>query len=187
MPRDEAQPSRSPWPSGWADRAPRRDDVDRVVEMLNTRSQKLYGEDQSTRDGVKAWWGKPGFALETDMRLVLDADGSVAGLAYVDNDGAPYASFGCVAAVAPRYESDTTLWDWLYAWGLERAKALVRLASVEIRVAATASTVQQDDARAGDVEKSRLEVHSIGLRIRRSAIAGHNPASRRGTPSGRAL
>jgi ribosomal protein S18 acetylase RimI-like enzyme len=130
------------------------DDVDRVVTMLNARSQKLYGENQSTRESVTAWWEKPGFTLKTDMRLVLDEDGAVAGLAYVDNDGAPYASLGCIAAVAPRYESDTTLWDGLYAWGLERASELVPLASDEIRVAATASAARQDDARRAALDRA---------------------------------
>ena len=154
MPRDEAQKSRGPWPIGWADRAPRMDDVDRVVTMLNARSQKLYGENQSTRDSVTAWWEKPGFTLKTDMRLVFDADGGVAGLAHVDNDGAPYSIFGCVAAVAPRYESDTTLWDGLYAWGLERASELVSLASEKIRVAATASAAGQDNVRHAALDRA---------------------------------
>jgi ribosomal protein S18 acetylase RimI-like enzyme len=130
------------------------DDVDRVVVMLNARSQKLYGENQSTRESVTAWWGKPGFTLETDMRLVLDSDGAVAGLAYVLNDGAPYIGFDCVAAVAPRYEGDAAIWDGLYAWSVGRAKELLPLASREIRVAATASTASQDEARRAALERA---------------------------------
>jgi ribosomal protein S18 acetylase RimI-like enzyme len=140
------------------------DDVDRVVGMLNARSQKLYGENQSTRNSVTAWWGKPGFTLETDMRLVLDSDGAVAGLAYVLNDGAPYIGFDCVAAVAPRYEGDAAIWDGLYAWSVGRTKELLPLASREIRVAATASADSQDEARRAALERAgfapvRVENH----------------------------
>jgi len=164
MPRDEVQKSRSPWPVGWADRAPQMDDVDRVVTMLNARSQKLYGENQSSRESVTAWWEKPGFTLKTDMRLVLDEDGALAGLAYVLNDGAPYAGFDCVAAVAPCYEGNAAVWDELYAWGLGRAKELLPLASREIRVAATASADSQGEARRAALERAgfapvRVENH----------------------------
>jgi ribosomal protein S18 acetylase RimI-like enzyme len=132
--------------------------------MLNARSQKLYGENQSTRESVAAWWGKLGFTLETDMRLVLDSEGAVAGLAYVLNDGAPHIGFGCVAAVAPRYEGDAAVWDGLYAWGVARAKELLPLASREIRVAATASADSQDEARRAALERAgfapvRVENH----------------------------
>jgi ribosomal protein S18 acetylase RimI-like enzyme len=88
------------------------------------------------------------------MRLVLDSDGAVAGLAYVLNDGAPYIGFDCVAAVAPRYEGDAAIWDGLYAWSVGRAKELLPLASREIRVAATASTASQDEARRAALERA---------------------------------
>jgi ribosomal protein S18 acetylase RimI-like enzyme len=139
-------------------------DVDRVVLMLNARSQKLYGENQSTRESVTAWWRKPGFTLETDMRLVLDSNGAVAGLAYILNDGAPYVGFDCVAAVAPRYEGDAAVWDGLYAWDIGRAKELLPLASREIRVAATSSAAPQVEARRAALERAgfapvRVENH----------------------------
>ncbi|MCX6100155.1 MAG: hypothetical protein NTV92_01780, partial [Candidatus Bipolaricaulota bacterium] len=68
-------------PAGWTTRAAEMGYVDRAVEMLNARSQKFYGENQITRENVEAWWKSPRFDPATDLRLVFDADGALAGIA----------------------------------------------------------------------------------------------------------
>ncbi len=164
MPRDEVQKIDGNWPAGWSIRAPRRDDVDRVVELLNARSQKLYGESQSTHESVESWWGKQGLDLEQDLLLALDDRGAVAGLAFVGNEGEPHANVGCSASVHPQHEEDARLWDGLVAWALRRAMDFVSLAPSEIRVAATAQAATQDSARRAALERAgfrdlRVESH----------------------------
>lgn len=156
--------SRGPWPAGWLERAPTMADVDRVVEMLNARSRKFRGTSQSTRARVESWWEKPGFTLETDVRLVLDSDDAVAGLAFILADGEPYTHIGCSAGVHPQHEGDTLLWDWLTGWGLHRAAELVPLAALGTRVAATCDALPKDGACCAALERAgftpiRLESH----------------------------
>jgi len=153
-----------PWPAGWSDRAPQIGDADGVVEMLNARSRQLYGGNQSTRASVESWWGKPGLRLEQDLRLVLDSDSTVAGLAFIDTDGEPYARVGCSAAVHPRHEDGDILLDWLYSWSLRRAAEIVPLAAPGIRVVATSSALPQDKPRCAALERAdfapvRVENH----------------------------
>ncbi|MDD4904184.1 MAG: hypothetical protein PHX77_06785, partial [Candidatus Bipolaricaulis sp.] len=142
------------WRADRPDRAPTLADVDRVVEMLNARSRKLHGTSQSTRARVVSWWEKPGFALETDARLVLDWDGAVAGLAFILADGEPYTHIGCSAAVHPRYEDDALLWDRVTNWSLHRATELVPRAAPGLRVAATSDASSDDGAHCAALERA---------------------------------
>lgn len=165
--------SKGPWPADWSDRAPTLADVDRVVDMLNARSQKLRGTSQSTRARVVSWWERPSFALETDMRLVLDSDGAVAGLAFILADGEPYTHIVCSAGVHPQYEDDDLLWDWLTRWSLRRAVELTPLAAPRLRVAVTCEALPQDEAYCAALERAgftsaRIESH---MRIDLSAPA----------------
>jgi ribosomal protein S18 acetylase RimI-like enzyme len=124
--------------------------------MLNARSQKSRGASQSTRARVESWWEKPGFALETDMRLALDPDSVVAGLAFILADGKPYTQIGCSAVVHPQYEDDALLWDWLTSWSLRRAAELVPLAALGLRVAATCAALPEDWAHCAALERAGL-------------------------------
>ncbi|MEN6369681.1 MAG: GNAT family N-acetyltransferase [Thermotogota bacterium] len=165
------------WPEGWIERAPRTTDVDCVVELLNARSQKLYGTGHSSRSDILAWWEKPGLDLATDLRLLLDERGAAAGLAFVADDGAPHVSFDCSASVHPRYEADTRLWDSLFSWSLERAMKLVTLAPRDLRVAAMAQAAVQDGPRRAALERAgfapvRVQSH---MRIELAEAAAATP------------
>lgn len=162
-------PERRPLPADWSERAPTMADVDRVVDVLNARSEGSSGTGPSTPARVKAWWEKPGFVLATDMRLVFDPRGAVAGLAFLLADGEPYTHVECTSVVHPRHESNDLVWDWLGSWSLRRAAELGSRAAPGLRVAAT-STARPDDAahcaalaRAG-FRAVRVESHMrIGL------------------------
>jgi ribosomal protein S18 acetylase RimI-like enzyme len=152
-------------------------DVDRVVELLNARSQRLYGTAHSSRSDVLAWWEKPGLDLATDLRLLLDERGAAAGLAFVADDGAPHVIFDCSASVHPRYEADTPLWDSLLSWSLERAMELVPLAPTDLRVAAVAQAAVQDGPRRAALERAgfaavRVQSH---MRIELAEIPAATP------------
>jgi mycothiol synthase len=154
------------WAVGWVDRPPRRDDADQVLDMANARSQRFYGENQATREDVLAGWSGPNFSLEADARIVLDDEGTVAGEVDVVSRGDPYTTVDCGAVVHPRHENRAELWDWLHAWGLRRASALVRLASPQVRVAATAGTFAQDEARRAALVRAGFSVVRVGSHMR---------------------
>lgn len=148
------QAKRTVWPAGWVDRAPQMADADRVAEMHNARSQRLFGENQATIDDIRRWWTSPRMDLATDMRLVFDASGVVAGLAVASHGGPPYADLNCSAIVHPLYESHAELWDWLQAWALARVAQFVPLASPEIRVAVSTLALRDDPARCAAAERA---------------------------------
>ncbi len=166
MPKGEMNKTSGNWPAGWSVRAPRRDDVARVVELLNARSQELHGENQSTHESVESWWGKQGFDLEQDLLLALDGHGAVGGLAFVADEGEPHASIGCSASVHPQHEDDGRLWDSLLAWDLRRAMDFVSLAPREIRVAATAQAAATDAARNAALERAGFRALRAENRMR---------------------
>ena len=154
------------WPEGWVARAAGMDDVGRVLELMNARSQRLYGENQATSQDVQAWWGSPRFDLKTDTQLVLDAEGAVAGMASVANPGEPYVQFGCAGVVHPRYEGNVELWYGLHAWGLRRAQELVPLASEEIRVSAASTMASTDGARRAALERAGFQLVRVANHMR---------------------
>lgn len=150
MTRAQTRPTGHEWPAGWVERAPRSDDVDLILELVNARSQKLWGERQATREGVEVFLSSPRLDPNADVRLVLDQDGALAGMAFVGNPGQPYADFPCAALLHPRYEEDADHIDRLQSWTLRRARDLATLASPDIRVVASALVAAQDQAwRAG--------------------------------------
>jgi ribosomal protein S18 acetylase RimI-like enzyme len=126
------------------ERAPRSDDVDLILELVNARSQKLWGESQATREGVEVFLSSPRLDPDADVRLVLDPDGALAGMSFVGNPGRPYADFPCPALSHPRYEEDAGHIDRLQSWTLHRAQELAMLASPDIRVVASAFVAAQD-------------------------------------------
>ncbi|MDD5264104.1 MAG: N-acetyltransferase [Candidatus Bipolaricaulis sp.] len=165
------------WPQGWVQRAAHVTDADRVAELLNARSQKLYGTAYSSPSDVLAWWEKPGLDLATDLRLVLDGRGSVAGLVSIADDGAPHVSFDCSASVHPRYEADARLWDTLLSWSLERAMERVTRAPRDVCVTAVAQAAAQDEARRAALERAgfapvRVQSH---MRIELTEAAAVTP------------
>lgn len=141
-------------PADWSERAPTMADVDRVVEILNVRSERFTGASLWTPARVRAWWEKPGFVLETDMRLVLDSDGAVAGLAFVLANGEPYTQVECTVAVHPRHEDDDLIWDELGSWSLRRADELGSRAAPGLRVAAISAARPDDPARSAALARA---------------------------------
>jgi len=141
-------------PAGWVMRAATTEDVDRVVELMNARSRRLYGEDQITREEVTAWWKSARFDLAKDCRMVLDARGELAGIVNIRNPGEPYAQIRCVGLTHPSYEGLDGLWDRLHAWSVERARELIPLAAKGIRVTAMSHIAGQDTARAAALERA---------------------------------
>jgi len=154
------------WPEGWVTRAAGMDDVGRVLELMNARSQRLYGENQITREDIEAWWKSPWLDLDKDMRLVLDARGNLAGIANIGNPGEPYADISCAGVTHPLCEGRSDVWDWMHEWSLERARELVPLAPEGIRVAGSSAIAKQDRARAAALERAGFSAVRVANHMR---------------------
>jgi mycothiol synthase len=153
-------------PAGWTARPAEIGDVDRAVEMMNARSQKFYGENQITREDVEAWWKSPRLDPKKDLQVVFDPRGDVAGIASVGNPGEPYAEIGCAGVTHPNYEGLGELWDWMHAWGLERARELVSLAAKDTRVAAVSNIAMKDAARRAALERAGFAMVRVANHMR---------------------
>ncbi len=145
--------------------------------MMNARSQKFYGENQITREDVEAWWRSPRLDPQRDLRVVFDARGDVAGIASVSNPGEPYAQIGCSGVTHPVYEGHEELWDWMHAWGLERAREFVPLAREGIRVAAGSNIVMEDAARRAALERAGFTAIRVANHMRIELAAAVPAAS----------
>ena len=153
-------------PTKWVARPATMDDIDGIIDMMNARSQVLYGEDQVTRPDIEVWWKSLRFDPEKDLLVVLDANVDVAGIANVGNPGEPYAQIGCAAVLHPSYAGHGGLWDELNAWALRRAEEFVPLAPMEIRVAALSSIAAQDEARRAGLERAGFKAVRIANHMR---------------------
>jgi len=143
-----------------------RDDVDGVVDLFNARSQRLYNENQATRDVILGWWNSPRFDLARDTRIALAEDGRIVAWAHVRNPGKPYVSIGCAVTLRPELEDVEALWDRLYAWGLDRASDFVPLAPPGTRVAVGEGANAVDAARRAAVERAGFAFTRIGNAMR---------------------
>lgn len=153
-------------PAGWSERAPTFRDVDLAVRFMNERSQKLYGDNQVTREVVEVWWKSPRLDLARDVRLVFDGRGELAAMANIGNPGEPYAEIACGAVAHPAHEDDSGVWDWLHVWVLERAQDLVPLAPRGIRVAAHAMIASGDSARRAALERAGFKAVRVANHMR---------------------
>ena len=70
-------------PDGLVSRAMTLEDLPQVVSFLNARSRDLIGVDSITEQRLRTKMQTPGFALETDTRIVLDGERRIIGAAYV--------------------------------------------------------------------------------------------------------
>jgi len=132
------------WPARWTARAARVEDVDLILDLVNARSRKLFGEDQATRESIAGFLTGPRQDLHRDVCIVLDEDACLAGIAFAVNPGPPYADIACAALAHPRHELVEGFVDRLQAWALCRATELASLAPSDARIVASAVAVEQD-------------------------------------------
>lgn len=154
------------WPAGWTHRCPRPDDIEAIVATYNARSQRFFGENQSTRIDVESRWNAPRFNPATDAHMVLDDGGAVAGIVEVGNPGEPFTTFGCSAVTHPRYEEEAWLWDWLNHWALERARKFMTDAAPGLRIVAASGTLAGDRVRRSALERAGFAVVRAAYRMR---------------------
>jgi len=153
-------------PTGLTARPVEEADADRILELFNARSRRLFGEDQSAAQDVEQWMQSPCFELHVDSRLLLDSDGRAAAVARVENPGEPYAVFGSAVSTHPMYERRPELWNSLYAWCDERIAELVPLAAPDIRVAARGLAYAEDEPRRAALGRAGFQLLRVQNRMR---------------------
>jgi ribosomal protein S18 acetylase RimI-like enzyme len=134
--------------------------------LVNARSQKLWGERQTTRDGVEVFLSSPRLDPDADVRLVLDPDGALAGMAFVGNPGEPYADLACPALSHPRHEDEAGHIDRLQSWTLQRADELATLASPDIRVVASAFAAAHDQVWGAALDRAGFRLVRVHNHMR---------------------
>jgi len=154
----------------YAVRPARLDDVEAVCALCNTWSMKMRGI--CTHDAAEQQldWQAPGFALETDTRLVHDVDGALIAYASVWDAEEPHVRVGGILRVHPDHE-DRWLEEALLAWLEERARRAIDRAPAGARVIlATAAFSEDKDRKELLVRRGfRLVRHFVRLRIEMSA------------------
>jgi mycothiol synthase len=68
-------------------RAPRVEDADVLVAVLNAHARATAGVETTTSTEVRAWFSMPGLDPEEDMRVAVAEDGAVLGYADIAGDG----------------------------------------------------------------------------------------------------
>ena len=159
--------------------APRLDQVDALVEVLNARSQELYGTDDVTPAELVSWFENPGFDVEEDMRIAVLPDGAIAGYADVGDQADEHVRFWIDLRLHPELGDaaiGAALLDAMEARARERAEpgAVVR---------AVAGSVDEAERRLFEERGYRLIRHSFRMEI----AMGEEPTPEPAWPDGFAV
>jgi len=131
-------------------RAATVNDVDAVVDLLNTVALKETGMMFTNREDQLLEWGLPQFNLETDTRLLLANNDDLAGNQQLAGfaqlwDGEPHVRYYLFGRVHPDYQS-RGLGAYLIEWAETRAGQSLDKAPPEARISIHTSTVHQNKA-----------------------------------------
>ncbi len=129
-------------PAGYTDRAPHMDDMDAVVDLLNTWSQAKWGRDEFNIDDTRMEWSEPDLDIAQSFRLVHAEDGTLVGYIEVwDNESNPVHPW-VWGRVHPEHEGKG-IGTFISKWGIERAKRAVAKCTSEARVSLRMGTTEQ--------------------------------------------
>ncbi len=107
-------------PQGYISRPATMDDLEAIVETINTATRDLIGHDKFSVSDFKIDWGLQNFDLQTDTRLVVSPDGQVVGVyEYWDTDE-PHVRYVVWGRVHPDHEG-LGIGSYLLAWVDQRA------------------------------------------------------------------
>lgn len=118
-------------------RAPTLEDVPAAVAMMNERGLALHGEPELTEEELRGWFTLPSMSVEHDIRIALDATGTVVGYADLGDHGEDGTRFWIDLRTHPvRADTAVTvpLLDAMEARARERAvpDAVVRAVADEV-------------------------------------------------------
>jgi mycothiol synthase len=118
-------------------------DVEAIVDLINACSTEAGIEERDTEENIRASMQMPGLNLETDTLLVMDQEGQIVGLAFVQDDH-PSPLLTAAAEVHPKHRGKgvgTTLCQWIE----ERAREAIPRLPAEARVAVLQKRSSEDE------------------------------------------
>jgi len=118
------------------------DDLDAIIEMLNTGSKRLFGVERFKADEFKVDWGTPGFDLERDTRMVAGPDGRVMGYYDIFDLNEPHVRIYCWGNSHPAAGKD--IGRALLSWAEQRARLAIPLAPAGAQVILVAHVPTMD-------------------------------------------
>ena len=130
-------------PQHFTSRPATLDDVEAVVDLLNTCSTEQIGKPRSEAHEIRNDWQSPTFNLETDTLVVIAPDGKIVGHAAVW-DSAPHVRIYMMAGdVHPEYKGQG-IGTALCQWAEERGRQAVLKAPAGTRVALLQDKISTD-------------------------------------------
>jgi mycothiol synthase len=131
-------------PNGFVTRPAALDDVDLIVDVINTAAMADRGTIATNREERLIEWGLPQFNMGTDTHLVLAPGGKAAGFAELW-DERPHVRFYLDGRVHPDYRGQG-IGCHLVDWAERRARHSLDKAPAEARVSIHTSTVHGNEA-----------------------------------------
>jgi ribosomal protein S18 acetylase RimI-like enzyme len=122
-------------PEGFAARPPRMDEVEVCVKLFNRWSQAVLGRDEiADGEAIRTEWVSPGFDPQTDIRLVITPDGTLAGYVEVWTTANPSVHPWIWMRVHPEYQKQGVE-KFLMNWGEQRALQVLPNLPADLRFA----------------------------------------------------
>ena len=126
-------------------RAPTMDDVEAVTTMLNECSMVDVGHNEEAVEDMRKMWQTPGFNLETDVRIVVDLEGQIAGYVEVWDLAEPHIKAFVWGRVHPTFRG-RGLGPYLIGLSEERAGQTIAKAPPDARVVVANDTDARNKA-----------------------------------------
>lgn len=101
-------------------RAPREDEFDALLELMNAHQLAAFGEANATADELRSWLTAPSVDVQRDVR-VLERDGRLVGYADVDSNREEPPVWWCDVKIAPDVPADAVVSE-LVSWLDRRAE-----------------------------------------------------------------
>jgi mycothiol synthase len=128
-------------PAGFTARPLTMDDIETVVNLVNTYTRLERGENTAFVETVRADWGHSTFHLDTDTIAVFDPDGQMVAYAEFWDNGQLHIMYFVYAIVHPDYQG-IGLGTFLHEWQLARGAQSVEKAPGDARVELRQSLIQ---------------------------------------------
>jgi mycothiol synthase len=119
-------------PDGFRMRPARTDDLQTIIELLNTGSKQLFGKERFKANDFKTDWSTPHFDLERDTQVVETQDGRLVGYYDIFDLNEPHVRVYGWGQVHPDAGKD--IGRALLSWVEQRARQAILLSPAEARV-----------------------------------------------------